>query len=118
MGDLTWLQTLTQGGATAAVIGLVVWLLRWIVRREREISAEHRDSATVALSASKQMLANQERIIATQERHNEILWHILNELGPSDGTGRHRGSVYGNGSPEGPASAATSDWRSDSRPRG
>lgn len=113
MGDVAWLT-----GLFTAVAGLVTYLVRWIVRREREISAEHRETATVALAASKQMLANQERMLANQERQNQILWHILNELGPSDGTGRHRGGVYGNGSPEGRASAATSDWRSDSRPRG
>ena len=95
MGDLAW-QTLGQGGALAAAIALIVWLFRWIVRREREISGEFRETAMEALAASKQQNANQERIMAVQEQQTELLWRILNAIEQSPGTGpRHAASWDG-----------------------
>ena len=81
MGD-PWLQTLGQGGALAAAIGLIVWLFRYIVRREREISGQWRETAA-------QWKAIAEASMAAQERQDEALRRILASIESSNGTGRH-----------------------------
>lgn len=81
MGD-QWLQTLTQGGVVAAVSGLIVWLLRWIVRREREISGQWQATAERAQTTS-------EATLAALERQGQVLREILAALDRLGGTGRH-----------------------------
>ena len=108
MGDAAW-QTLGQSGSLAAAIGLVVWLFRWIVRREREISAEWRETATEALAANRQFLSNQSRIVAMQEQHNELLWRVLNAVERSPGTGPRHAASWDGSSTYSPTSEEPND---------
>ena len=111
MGDVAWLTGLFTG-----VAGLVTYLVRWIVRREREISGQWRETALEALAAGKQSLANQARILAMQEHQTEVLRRILEATEWSSGTGRHSGGSP-DGSPTSYGYPMTSGRPPDSQPR-
>lgn len=88
-----------------------MWLFRWIVRREREISGEFRETAMEALAASKQQNANQERIMAVQEQQTELLWRILNVIEQSHGTDPRHAASWDGSSGYSPTSERPNDSR-------
>jgi hypothetical protein len=59
-----------------------VWLFRYIVRREREISGQWRETAA-------QWKDTAEASMAAQQRQDEALRRILAAIEWSNGTGRH-----------------------------
>jgi hypothetical protein len=68
MGDLTWLSSLGQGSLNAVAVAALVWIMRWIVRREREISDRWRAVAETEQANTRRVLDMQQRILDGQSR--------------------------------------------------
>lgn len=95
MGDVApWLT-----GLLVPAVGLVTWLVRWIVKREREIAANWRAVAETEQANTRTVIETQhvqnQALLRIEERQMRIL-ALLGQSGSVDiGNGRHHAGSAG-----------------------
>lgn len=72
MGDVAW-----QYGSLALAAGLITFLVKWILAREKELRQSLREEVERERGISATWRQIGETSLANQKQSNEILWHVL-----------------------------------------